>query len=140
MPDKTKILLHIKSVQTDINNQKSDMAFYAEGQYYKNGSSAYITYKESEISGMDGSTTTLKIDAEEVSLIRFGSITTKLVFQKGKRTISQYKTAYGVFDMTIDTQEVDLNMNKDDKSFIYLKYLLSINHQEPLTQELYISY
>ena len=47
------------------------------------GGSYYITYRETETTGYEGCTTTLKIaaDGSRVALLRFGKVNTQLVIQ-----------------------------------------------------------
>lgn len=140
MNSEKNIRIHIKSTQTTAEGEKDTMEFYAEGKYIEKAASIYITYTESEISGMEGTTTTLKITGNEITLIRFGSIASKLNFQKDVKTRSKYETQYGAFDMVIHTQELSVHLSETDPSRIHLRYLLDIDGQGDVQNELSLSF
>jgi len=54
------VIISVKGVQTSENNDKNVLELVTEGKYYKKGNAYYVTYKESEVTGMEGTTTTLK--------------------------------------------------------------------------------
>ena len=72
-----------------------------------------MVYDESEISGMEGTTTTLKIIDEKVHLRRLGNNSSLMEFEKGKRYRSQYKTPYGNMMMEMLTTNVNIFINEN---------------------------
>lgn len=140
MSEGKNINIFTKSSQVDMDGQKSDMEFFVEGNYTTKGQTKYLTYKESEISGMDGTTTTIKIDSDSLSIIRFGSITSKLEFKQGEVTKSIYSTPYGRFDISIDTKLLEINIHEDGKSTIKLSYILDTGAEQIMTNEMSISF
>ena len=59
----------------------------------------YAVYEETEISGMKGTTTTLKIDEENFTLIRTGTTNTEMKFKKYARDLTLYNTPHGALDL-----------------------------------------
>ena len=57
----------------------------------------YIVYKETETTGYEGCTTTVKVaeDARKVSMLRFGKQSSQLIIEKGTRHLCHYETGYG---------------------------------------------
>ena len=92
-------------------------------------------YEESEISGMDGTTTTLVIKDDALILEREGSTTTRMEFKKGEEVVSLYNTPYGMMNINISTKELDIDMD-DDGGVIYTKYILGLEGQPGITTEL----
>ena len=76
--NKDVIISVVGTEQTPEGNDKVE--FVTEGQYYKKGSKVYLKYKESEMTGFDNTTTTLKIDGDTVSMTRFGNFNSHMVF------------------------------------------------------------
>lgn len=69
-----------------------------------------ISYRESELTGMEGSKTELSFFKDTpglVSLYRSGSIYTLLTFEKGKRHICSYDTLYIPLEVCVYTTKVD---------------------------------
>lgn len=94
-------------------------------------------YEESEISGMEGTTTTLNIQDNILVLDRVGSTTTKMEFKEGTMAVSLYNTPYGVLSLNIDTEKLNINVNENGGE-IYSKYTLGLEGQEGITTELNI--
>lgn len=140
MSEGKSINIYIKTNQTDAEGEKNDMELYTEGSYIEKGNIKYITYKESEISGMEGTTTTIRIDPKCLSIIRFGSITSKLEFVRGAVTSSVYKTPYGQFDISINTKLLKINISENGKTTIELKYTLDSGAEQILNNEMFISF
>ena len=94
-------------------------------------------YEESEISGMEGTTTTLNIQDNILVLDRVGSTTTNMEFKEGTVAVSLYNTPYGVLSLNIDTEKLNININENGGE-IYSKYTLGLEGQEGITTELNI--
>lgn len=134
------VSLYTKTIQTEKSGEKSEIEFFAEGSYIEKNGIIFITYKETELSGMEGTTTTLKIADKSLSVIRFGSHDSKLEFKQGEQTLTNYHTPYGNIEIIIDTHILDMNLQPEGKSNIYLKYSLQTNAEETLMNEVTIRF
>ena len=105
------------------------------GKFHLGESEFKAVYEESEISGMDGTTTTLVIKDEALILEREGSTTTRMEFKKGEEVVSLYNTPYGMMNINIYTKELDIDMD-DDGGVVYTKYILGLEGQSGITIEL----
>ena len=102
------------------------MEFVTEGQLYERNGSTYLLYKETEMSGLEGCTTSLKVKGDTVRMKRYGAvlpIDTVMEFQKGKRYEGLYETPYGSFEMEILTNSVD---NRLDEGVLDIDYAISL--------------
>lgn len=123
---KKNVIISIKGRQTPVEQDISELEFVTEGKYYKKGDTYYVMYKESEVTGMDGTTTTLKVDRDMVTLMRFGSVNSQFIFKKGKKHVSYYDTEYGAFTVGILANEVNVNVD-DNGGEIEVDYELEID-------------
>ena len=105
------------------------------GKFHLGESEFKAVYEESEISGMDGTTTTLVIKDDVLVLEREGSTSTRMEFKKGEDVISLYNTPYGMMNINISTKELDIDMDEDG-GVIYTKYVLWLEGQPGITTEL----
>ena len=105
------------------------------GKFHLGESEFKAVYEESEISGMDGTTTTLVIKDDVLVLEREGSTSTRMEFKKGEDVISLYNTPYGMMNINISTKELDIDMDEDG-GVIYTKYVLGLEGQPGMTTEL----
>lgn len=83
----------------------------------------YIIYKETEATGYDGCTTTVKVaeDARKVSMLRFGKVPSQLIIEKGTRHLCHYETGYGAISLGVaaDVIEQDLGERGGTLKFSY---------------------
>lgn len=75
----------------------------------------YIVYKETETTGYEGCTTTVKVaeDASKVSMLRFGKQTSQLVVEKGTRHLCHYETDYGAISLGVSADEIEYGLDEN---------------------------
>ncbi|HFE9687008.1 DUF1934 domain-containing protein [Clostridium perfringens] len=105
------------------------------GEFSINGDEFIATYDETEISGMEGTKTTLKIKGDKVVLHREGTTSTKMEFQKNNTQVALYNTPYGMLELKTSTKELDLDVNEKGGN-ISIKYHLIAGGQEPIKTNL----
>ena len=120
------VILKIKGTQAPTGSDEDNIELITEGKFYDKDNAKYLVYEESQLSGMEGCTTTLKITDNKVEMKRFGKATSQLVFEKGKRYVTNYSTPYGNFRMEILTKKLDLEISEDIKGGISLEYQISL--------------
>ena len=109
------IMLKIIGKQMTGEREEEQMEFVTEGKYYEKGESVYLIYDESEFSGMEGCTTSLKITGDKIKMKRFGraiSLDTEIEFEQGKRFKGYYDTPYGSVEMEVLTNSVENRIEK----------------------------
>ena len=87
---KSRIEQHIDEPMED-EEKEEFVELMTRGQFVQKGGSYYITYKETETTGYEGCTTTLKIavDGSRVVMLRFGKnggVGTQLQIEKASAT------------------------------------------------------
>ena len=92
-------------------------------------------YEETEISGMGGTTTTLTMLNDKLVLEREGNISAKMDFKKGETSVSLYNTPYGVLDLQIHTEKLNVDMNENGGD-ITAEYSMELAGQPPITTKL----
>jgi uncharacterized beta-barrel protein YwiB (DUF1934 family) len=121
-----QIMLKIKGTIKRSGEEPEVVELTTEGKYYHKGDSDYLVYDESEISGMKGSTTTLKLKDHKITLTRFGGARMRMEFEKGKRFSSDYVTPNGTFKLEILTGELYYVLNENIKGNILVRYQMSL--------------
>ena len=109
------ITLKITVKQCYDNHEEEQMEFVTDGKLYVRGDAVYVVYDESDVSGMAGCKTTLKVSGDSLKMRRIGSagMQTELYFEKGKRISSTYNTPYGRMGMEVLTQRVDNHLDAE---------------------------
>ncbi|MPW27206.1 DUF1934 family protein [Alkalibaculum sp. M08DMB] len=127
MSDKKKIWISIKGKTTQEDGPEDIVELITQGEIYKKRKSDYIIYDETQVSGLEGTTTTLKIDDNKIAIIRLGSTNSHMIFEKGKKNFNTYSTPYGDMSMMVYTKAIDINYNSDNNpTNIYVDYNIEI--------------
>ena len=77
-----------------------------DGRYQYREGGSWFTYKESELTGMEGTTTTFQVEEGLVTLTREGAVNSQMLFQKGRKHVFLYDTPMGAMTMGVDTQRL----------------------------------
>ena len=132
------VLIRIKGSILSENGLPDLVELETEGRYSRRGGSYYITYRESEATGMEGVTTTLKVeDAGRVTLIRGGSQRSRLILEQGQRHQSLYDTGYGALLVGISGCKVDSKLSPVGGELSF-HYNLDINSNLVSRNEVYV--
>ncbi len=62
-----------------------------------------ISYRESALTGLEGVTTTFRVEPEKITLTRTGSLRSEMVFRQGDSHDSLYEMPFGAMLMTVET-------------------------------------
>ena len=84
--------------------------FITEGRFARKGDALYLIYEESELSGVLGYTTSLKVVDGKVRMKRYGGedgLQTAIEFEKGGRFTGWYETPFGAIEMEVLTNYID---------------------------------
>jgi uncharacterized beta-barrel protein YwiB (DUF1934 family) len=127
------ILLKIMGNQfepgTTGETEPGGMEFITEGRFYRRGASLYLVYDESEFSGMEGCTTSLKITGDKVRMKRYGDdvgFDTAIEFEKGKRYNGWYETPFGNVEMEVLTDDVRNSIKSSGEGTLEVDYHVSL--------------
>lgn len=132
-------LISIKGSVFSENAAPDVIEVITEGRYCTNGGKRYISYKESEMTGLEGVTTTLKVDGSQaVTLIRTGKSNSRLIIAKGERQLCRYGTDYGDLMVGISGCHIDSRLN-DKGGELSFNYTLDINSNLVSHNEIFIS-
>ena len=101
------VIISIKGRQYFDDQEPDSMELVTAGTLKRDGRGGYtISYEESELTGLEGTTTRLHIDGSRVTLLREGSINSQMVFEEGRRHLSMYETPYGALSIGVNTRRM----------------------------------
>ncbi|MDR0357636.1 MAG: DUF1934 domain-containing protein [Clostridiales Family XIII bacterium] len=113
----------------DVDEDSEGMEFITEGRFYRKGDSMYLVYEESEFSGTEGCTTSLKITGDKIRMKRYGEdvgIETAISFEKGKRFNGYCETPFGSVEMEVLTNAVNNKIKENGEGSIDIDYNISL--------------
>ena len=86
-----------------------------------------LTYQETELTGMEGTTTTFEVQGPTVVLTRSGKVSSRMVFEEGRQHTSLYETPFG--ELTVDIQTSRLLHNLTERGgLMEIKYSIAVEH------------
>lgn len=120
------ILLNIITVMKDGSEEDQELKLVTEGKMGERNGHRFLMYEESELTGMKGSKSTLKLEPGKVTLIRYGEVATKMEFIEKEIFMTTYQTPYGVFDMILKTGKIT-EERAIDHGHLHMEYQLEIS-------------
>ena len=122
------IIISIYGLQFPEDGEDDEVELITAGSYYKKDGCYYISYEESELTGMDGTTTTLKVEDERVTMTRTGLVSTELIFEKGRKHVSFYETNLGALTVGVNAHVVRSRLD-DSGGDVEVDYSVEIDHE-----------
>lgn len=132
---KSEIKLRIIGTQRDEEGEENTIELVTEGKLYRKDGADYITYDESEISGMENSKTRLRLEKDRVQMKRIGQSSSDMVFCKDQNHVLDYRTPYGIFKMEIDTDSLEVEIREEIVgSTVDISYTLTMVDSDSSTE------
>jgi uncharacterized beta-barrel protein YwiB (DUF1934 family) len=132
------IVITIIGTQRDGTGEESRIELITAGRSYEKNGVRYIVYKDSEISGLEGVTTMLKVYDQHIVLVRTGNVDHKQEFRLGEKSYSMYHTPYGTMQMGILTKSLKIDL-ASEIGVLEISYELEMNGQWQSANTLSIS-
>ena len=86
-----------------------------------------LTYQESELTGMEGTTTTFEVKGNQVTLTRSGAVNSQMIFEEGRQHTSLYETPFGELPVDISTSSLRHNLTERG-GIMEIKYSIAVAH------------
>lgn len=98
----------------------------------------FLSYEESDVTGMTGTTTCLEIDgSKQIILKRQGKNKSQLIIEKGKRHLCQYGSEYGTMMLGVSTDFINSSLSSKGGALSF-KYSLDVNASLASMNEVHI--
>lgn len=124
------IMLKIVGRQITSDEAGDDrIEFITEGKLYEKNQATYLVYDESEVSGMPGCKTSLKLQGDIIKMKRFSSkvgMDTVIEFQKGHRYEGYYDTPFGAIEMEVLTNNLVNTLTPEGGGCVDIDYNVSL--------------
>ena len=86
-----------------------------------------LSYEETSLTGMEGTTTTFEVCGPRVILTRSGTVNSQMVFEEGRQHTSLYETPFG--ELSVDIQTSVLKHNLTERGgLMEIKYSIAVEH------------
>ena len=122
---KKDVIISIRGLQEQDGEAGDPITLVTPGRFYRKNDSYYISYEESELTGLAGTRTTLRVKPDFVKLVRTGLYPSELLFELGKRHMSLYHTDYGDLSIVVSTNHIR-NTLTDDGGDLDVQYTVEV--------------
>ena len=125
--NKLPVLLSIRGEQYFDGIDPDETELMTEGTMVLTEDGMVLSYEESELTGMEGTTTTFEVKGPRVTLTRSGAVNSQMVFEEGRQHTSLYETPFGELSVDIQTSELKHNLTERG-GLMEIKYSIAVEH------------
>ena len=126
---KRDVVLSIRGTQTYAGQEPEVIELVTEGTMEFRDGGWDISYEESALTGLEGVTTTFRVEPGKVILKRTGKLRSQMIFEQGVAHDTLYQMAFGTLMMTVKATFVFFDIVEDGGT-IDLSYNLDIENTE----------
>ncbi|MBR5125663.1 MAG: DUF1934 domain-containing protein [Oscillospiraceae bacterium] len=124
---KQNVVLAIRGRQTYADQEPEVIELVTDGTMEFRNGGWDISYEESALTGLEGVTTTFRVEPGKVTLSRSGKLRSEMVFQEGIPHDSLYQMPFGALMMTVKATFVYFDIVPDGGT-IDLTYNIDIEN------------
>ena len=125
----TEVVLSIRGSQEYPGQTPEVLELTTDGTMEFRNGGWNISYQESALTGLEGVTTTFRVEPERVILTREGTLNSQMVFQLGVDHESLYQMPFGALMLTVRATHLFYDIVPDG-GVIDLSYNINIENQE----------
>lgn len=121
------ILIALKGIRFEGGGEDvEEMEVFTAGEYFFRNDTHYLLYEETDEDGNETSSR-IKIKKDVVELTKKGEVNVHMIFETGKKNLTNYQTAYGTLAIGLYTHNISFTQEKDCLH-LNINYQLEINY------------
>lgn len=133
----SKVILSVRGQQSYPSQDPEIIELVTEGSMTAIPGGWDITYEESDLTGLAGTTTTFRVEPGCVTLTRTGPLSSQMVFRQGVPHESLYQMPFGAMMITVCANQVRYDL-KEQGGTIDLVYAIEIENTAAGTIEYHL--
>lgn len=122
------VMISIRGLQFLENAPGDDIETVQQGEYFYRNGSHFLLFDEYMEGFREPAKTVLRFKNKELSLTKRGLLNVQMLFDEGKKNLSQYRTPYGMIMIGLDTSRVEI-FEKREELRLEVDYVLEANYQ-----------
>ena len=118
---KQEVVLSIRGKQSYVDQEPEVIELVTEGVLEQTSDGWDLRYEESDLTGLEGVTTSFRVEPQKITLTRSGRLNSQMVFQEGVFHDSLYQVEFGALMITVCASQVkaDLNLEGGTIDLVY---------------------
>jgi len=121
------VVIYIRSLHGYGAEDEDSIDFTTDGLYTWDGDTACLTYLESDVTGMEGTRTSVMVMPDKVVVDRDGAVTSRMIFREGEKSAFLYDTPVGSATLHMDTRGLSSRFNEHG-GHMEIDYVLDMEH------------
>lgn len=121
------VVITIHSLHNCGMEDEDTIDFTTDGLYYSDGETHCVSYLETEVTGLEGTRTSVTVLPDKIVVDREGNITSRMEFREGEKTSFLYETPMGNATLSMNTRRIRHNFNHRGGE-LELDYVLDMEH------------
>ena len=121
------VLVSIKGTQI-LDGEKDTVEMITTGTWYEKNGKQYLLYEESYEEVQVTTKNTLKISPELIEVSKKGVVSSKMIYELGKKHMSNYMTPMGMIVLGITTGDIFVEADADTLR-VEIRYAMEMNGQ-----------
>ena len=122
------VMLTIVSTQRFKDDAPETTKLVTEGRLRVQEGAVELSYDETELTGLAGTTTTFRIEPERVILTRTGALESRIVFAIGQEDCSLYDMGFGALMVAVRAEQIHMNMDENGGT-LEVSYAIAIEDE-----------
>lgn len=122
-----KALITVTGMQNLEDNPDDSIELITDGIFTKIPEGYAVKYAESELTGLEGTTTTVEILPDRVSVSRKGTLNMNMDFKEGCKSDFLYDTMFGSATLSFQTHKIVADFN-DRGGSLSIDYVVNMEH------------
>jgi len=123
-----EVLISIIGMQFDLSDEGNDIQVVTSGEYYSRGNSQFLLYEEADEDSGGITKSMIKFRSDLVELTKKGYVNVHMMFEEGKKNLTNYTTVFGDILIGIDTKKIAVE-ETEDKIVVGVEYALDANYE-----------
>ncbi len=134
---KKKVMLSVTGRQRYAGQEPDTIELMTEGQLEFVDGGWNISYEESDLTGLNGTTTTFRVEQGCITLTRKGPLSSQMIFREGVHHESLYQMPFGAMMISVCASKVKFDIT-DRGGAIDLVYAIEIENAAAGTIEYHL--
>ena len=121
------VFLTITSAHSHPDSETDHIDLMTHGTLTDLDGALEVSYQETELTDMEGTTTSIIVQGSQVTLMRNGPVCSQMVFERGRRHLSVYSTPYGNLEIAVFTRRLENRLTPQGGT-LEIDYALEADH------------
>ena len=125
--DLKDVWISFHSVNGYDDEEPDSLEFFTDGQYLFQDPVACLSYQESDVTGLEGTRTSVTILPDQVVVDRAGTVQSRMIFKEGSKSSFLYSTPFGQATMGVDTRSIRQSVDEHGGR-VEIDYVVDMEH------------